>query len=444
MIPSGPDSLTVTATPANVQPGTAVSLDAVANDTRYHSGEPTQNIAAAHYTIDAPSWITGTAAYAMTADDGAFNEKIEDVSATVDTSCLAPGQHNLFVESMDASNNWGAPGAVFLTVGTAHGVGLSPETAAQNGEPGQTVVYPLTVNNLGNTTDTFTVTISSQWTATAPVEITGLAACETAALTVTVDVPADVVIGASDVATVVVTSHADPTQSMTAELTTAVVGVPPSVTPLSLAQSGDPGEPVVYHLSVTNANDIIDTFDVQVNSAWSVDAPAALGPLGPFANASLVVTVTVPLTAQAGTIDVASLQIASQNPGVQPVTVVITTTVNTVYAMAVTAPTLQQIAQPGETVTYTLYLTNTGNITDTYNLTTTHTWDIVYPHTLGPLVPGQSVAIEVTVIVPAGAVWGASDTASIVIASQGEASLTRSYNLVTSIYNRVYLAIIRN
>ena len=52
----------------------------------------------------------------MTAVDGAFNEKIEEVEATVDTSDLAPGRHILFVRSQDASGNWGVFSAVFLTV----------------------------------------------------------------------------------------------------------------------------------------------------------------------------------------------------------------------------------------------------------------------------------------------------------------------------------------
>ena len=184
----------------------------------------------------------------------AFNEKIEDVSAASGDFLPGAGQHTLFVESKDVNNNWGVPGAVFLTVGTVHGVGLSPETAAQSTGPGQTVVYPLIVDNLGNTTDTFTVTLTSHWMTTAPVEIADLAGCGQRSLTVTVEVPADAVIGMSDIATVVVTSHADPAQAMSAVLTTDIIGAPPDVEPLA-CPSWRSGQAVVYSLSVTNTNE---------------------------------------------------------------------------------------------------------------------------------------------------------------------------------------------
>jgi hypothetical protein len=442
MNPSGPDSLSVTATPFNVQPGTSVLLHATANDTRYHSGEPTQNIAAAHYTVDDPSWITDTVTYAMTADDGSFNEKIEDVSATVATSCLAPGQHTLYVESKDANNNWGVPGSVFLTVGEAHAVGVSPTAVTQDGNRGQVLTYPLTVENLGNANDTFTVTLTSNWTATAPLEIADLAGCSQAALIVTVEVPADAQIGMSDVATLVVTSHADPEQSATAQLTTQVIGTPPEVIPYTANQAGDPGQVVTYTLSVTNTNEITDTFDLIANSIWTADAPATIGPLGPFGNTQFVATVLIPENAAAGAVDVASLQIASQNPDIQPVTATLATTANTVHAMEIAAPVLQQAGLPGEMVTYTLYLTNTGNITDTFDLTITHTWDVAYTPAIGPLAPGQSAVVVVKVTIPPYVAWGASETAEMVFTARGEASLMRSFDLITSVYHRVFLVLI--
>ncbi len=444
MDPSGPDSINVSAIPANVQPGVAVTLAATANDQRYnnsHGTEPTQNIAAAHYTIDSPSWITGTVTYPMAATDGHFNQKTEAVNASVATSCLAPGKHTLFVESEDVNSNWGVPGAVFLTVGTGHGVNVSPAASAQETLPGQTVAYPLQVNNLGNTLDTFTVTLTSGWNSTAPVEISNLAGCASAALTVTVDVPGSAVIGSSDVATLVFTSHADPAISATAVLTTGVIGLPPVVVPLTATQAGDPGQAIVYSLSVTNTNDLTDSFNVLVNSTWPVAAPQVLGPFEPYGNANLVVTVTIPVTATGGALDVASVAIASQQPGIQPVTATLTTTVHTLYGLEVSAPVVEQVALPGSVVTYTLYVTNTGNTTDTFDVVITHTWDTVFVSTVGPLAPGQSALLEVVVSVPTDAAGGAADTAMVVIASQGDPVRMQEIDLLTFLYYRINLPI---
>jgi carboxypeptidase T len=116
MNPAGPDSLSVSVTPGAAEPGAQVQLTAIANDTRYLGGEPTQNIADARYTIDSPSWITGTITYPMTASDGNFNSNIENIIATIDTTGLSSGRHTIFVESMDANNNWGVLSSTFLYI----------------------------------------------------------------------------------------------------------------------------------------------------------------------------------------------------------------------------------------------------------------------------------------------------------------------------------------
>ncbi|HSJ58231.1 MAG TPA: M14 family zinc carboxypeptidase [Anaerolineae bacterium] len=121
MTPAGPDALTVTAIPGGVLPGEPVALTAVVDDTRYSANngtEPSQNVSAAEYYIDVPPWVTTTTpiAYPMTAVDGAFNETIEDVEATLDTSALGMGRHIIYVRGQDAAGNWGAVSAAFLYV----------------------------------------------------------------------------------------------------------------------------------------------------------------------------------------------------------------------------------------------------------------------------------------------------------------------------------------
>jgi len=118
-VAAGPDSVSLTLSASTVTAGTTVTLSAQANDTRYGTNggtEAAQAIAAARYTIDSPSWVAGTPTYAMSPVDGAFSTSVESVRATVFTSGLAPGRHTLFVESQDASGNWGVPTAIFLNV----------------------------------------------------------------------------------------------------------------------------------------------------------------------------------------------------------------------------------------------------------------------------------------------------------------------------------------
>ena len=118
--PAGPESLSVAVSASPVAAGTAVTLTATANDTRYNSNgygtEPTQSIAAARYTVDAPSWAAGATLVSMSASDGAFSATVEGVRATVNTAGWASGRHVILVESQDAAGNWGVPSAVFLDI----------------------------------------------------------------------------------------------------------------------------------------------------------------------------------------------------------------------------------------------------------------------------------------------------------------------------------------
>jgi uncharacterized repeat protein (TIGR01451 family) len=117
-LPQGPDSLSVSASPQGVAAGSIFTLTATANDTRFNNSngtEPTQNIAAARYTIDAPSF-TGVISYSMNAADGSFNSPIESLISTVNTTSWTAGRHTIFVESQDANGSWGPPTATFVWI----------------------------------------------------------------------------------------------------------------------------------------------------------------------------------------------------------------------------------------------------------------------------------------------------------------------------------------
>lgn len=76
-------------------------------------------IAAAEATINTPPWLEeldgGRAP--LYAADGAFDTAQETVSATLTLKALPPGRHLVFVRGQDASGNWGAVAADFITVG---------------------------------------------------------------------------------------------------------------------------------------------------------------------------------------------------------------------------------------------------------------------------------------------------------------------------------------
>ena len=102
--------------------GTAVTLTATFNDTRYgerNGIEPSQHIAGGEYYVDTPPWGEGATAVAISASDGTFDSNSEDAAASIDTTGWDAGRHTVFVRAKDADDNWGALGAVFLFVDAA-------------------------------------------------------------------------------------------------------------------------------------------------------------------------------------------------------------------------------------------------------------------------------------------------------------------------------------
>ncbi len=100
---------------------------------------------------------------------------------------------------------------------------------------------------------------------------------------------------------------------------------------------------------------------------------------------------------------------------------------------------------PGGTLTYTLTLTNTGNVTGTFDVTLTdYAWMVALtPETVGPLAPGASAALTLTVTIPTDAGDGDSDTVTVTAASQGDPQETASLTVTTTVaVRRIYLPLV--
>jgi murein tripeptide amidase MpaA len=122
-----PDVTGVKVDLSQVLAGATVELSATADSTRKGDGitgttpddleipEP-EIIGGARYSIGAPSWAKETTTFELFAADGAFDEAVEELTGTIDTTGFGVGRYTVFVESADADGNYGVPTAVFLDV----------------------------------------------------------------------------------------------------------------------------------------------------------------------------------------------------------------------------------------------------------------------------------------------------------------------------------------
>jgi len=91
----------------------------------------------------------------------------------------------------------------------------------QEGHPGEILTYTLWVSNIGDFVDSYTVTISTTWGTVTPISVGPLLPGEETELVVTVEIPQDAMHADWDVATITLTSQADPRVSHSVELTSA-------------------------------------------------------------------------------------------------------------------------------------------------------------------------------------------------------------------------------
>jgi hypothetical protein len=122
-----------------------------------------------------------------------------------------------------------------------------------------------------------------------------------------------------------------------------------------------------------------------------------------------------------------------------PVTMIV---VAPTYGVSMTPDHNALLGAPGETVTYTLHIVNTGNLPNTYTLGYSgNLWNVQMPVTVVTLDPGESTDVVVLVTIPDDATLGNSDDVDISITGAGGANAWASLTTTVLLYN-TYLPLI--
>jgi hypothetical protein len=98
---------------------------------------------------------------------------------------------------------------------------------------------------------------------------------------------------------------------------------------------------------------------------------------------------------------------------------------------------------PGSIIKHTLQVMNSTQFTDTFDLSkSTFTWPTTMPGTVGPVPPSETARFDLQVTIPPTATLGSSDTATIILTSQNDPSVTASANLTTYAAITTYLPLV--
>ncbi len=422
--PAGPDTLNLTVTPTTTLPSAPITITAQADDTRYGTlggVEPSQNISAARFSIDTPSWVSGTLTYPLQAADSTWDTPTEGLIGHFAPSGLhlSPGRHTLFVEAQDSQGNWGAPAAVFFWIPEYE---VNPLRAAGYGMPGTTVTYTLALTNNAALSDTYTLSLSgNQWSATAPPAVGPLDPEESATFTVTVAIPAGAAYGETDTLQMAVVPQSNPAHETLVTLQTSIPDYRPEITLRSAAQLwGQPGETLTYTLRVRNRGNLTATYTLSATgTTWNLGLPADSGALPPHHTHTFPVSITIPAGALPGAQETFTVTAAAQANPLQTDSIALQAGVPR-YGLQASLQPQAASAPSGTALTYTLRLTNTGNLTDSFSLDAEGLpWPLEAP-SLPSLPAGGTHSSPLSVTVPATATAGTGYTFTLRLHSQSD------------------------
>ena len=139
-LPSGPDTIDVTATSDLIAAGDPIAVSAHLDSGRFNQTngtEPVRNIVSAAAYVDDLPWSAGATPVALQANDGSFNSSIEAVNGAVPTTGLASGRHFVYVQGTDSASNAGTPNAAFVEIAAGNEIATlaGTITAHVNGAP---------------------------------------------------------------------------------------------------------------------------------------------------------------------------------------------------------------------------------------------------------------------------------------------------------------------
>ncbi len=331
----------------------------------------------------------------------------------------------------------------------AMGVSVEPNHSQSNVAFNATVIYTHTVTNLGEDTETFTLTHSSSqgWAdfSQIPPSIT-LTGEQSRTITVTVTVGGTGSGGLSDITVITATS-----QNIYAATGAPVVDTAVDTTTVQQSHSllfapnrsatVSPGDIVDYSHTLTNTGDGPDTFTFQAVSShgWGIDLPPNVT-LAAGAATNVVVSLRTD-GAAGGQTDTMVITASSTADTAAYDTVTDTTTLSgtaIIRREVSLEPDNASNSLAGVTLHYTHTLRNLGSVNDTFDLSANS--DQSWPVTLVPAGPvtlqaGQETIIEVQIDIPGAASLGTVDNTQVIATSTYSQSVTDFAHNITTITN---------
>ncbi|MCD4738517.1 MAG: hypothetical protein K8R89_04585, partial [Anaerolineae bacterium] len=378
-----------------------------------------------------------------------FSQQDFEVYVTIPLAAPDGTQDVVTVTASSGGSLLSAQSVLTTTASSApvYNLNLTPTTVTQSGDNNATVVYTFTVQNTGNQSDSYTLSLNNDdWPTSLSTSSVGpVAPSASATFQISVTVPSGAFGKTFDQANVTAQSQGDASVSATSAFTTEVTtSYAMRLTPASDSRIGNPGKTVTYTLSLYNDSNITDTYNLaNTASAWPVAFSInPVGPVAPFGQQDFEVYVTIPAGTLDGEQDIVTVTASSGGSllSAQSVLTTIATTQTITRGVEIAPPVSSGNGAPGSVVNYTLTVTNTGSITDSITLSASgNSWSTTLHPTLVSLPSLGQATVSISVTIPSAATAGMSDTVTI----QATATGVSDSSLLTTISNyRLYLPLV--
>lgn len=295
---------------------------------------------------------------------------------------------------------------------------LSSVAAPAAADPGATVALTYTLQNAGNLSGTFDLSLSppAGWTITSPVSPSvDLTPGASAVVTATVQIPAGA-LGGTYQATLTATNQADTNVKASGSTTITVnkiaaIALGPDINDPT---AYTPGRVVTYTTTLQNNGNFTDTISLEASTSrgWPVALLPSSTALGPGASTPIEVALTIPPGQVALPPNITVITATSSLANTPPAsdTMVITTSIAEVAAVTLTPEQQTQSLIDTKPVTFTFSLLSSGSISQSFELSVEglpNGWQAtVTPTQTATLEPNESVNVQLVVIAPSGLTTG--------------------------------------
>lgn len=199
-----------------------------------------------------------------------------------------------------------------------------------------------------------------------------------------------------------------------------VRGVDISISPSY--QENLPGENMTYIVTVTNTGDVVDNYDVTVSypEGWQVIYWFNFTDIPPSSSAQSELIVIIPENAIPGTSENITVTAVSESDNTITDNDTCIANVKIVRGVEVSISPENRIGLPGENLTYTVTIANTGNVLDNYALENIDTmgWGLSLSESLLEVENGTSQNVMLTVAIPVNAIGRTLNNITVIATSQ--------------------------